>query len=331
MAKLADAGSKGHFVWVQQAGSTSAADVSALAVNGSSVYVAGYFHGRTAGFGPATLTNAGFINIFVAKLTDAGSTGRFVWAQQAGGTSVDQATALAVSGTSVYVAGYFSSPTAAFGSATLTTAGGNDVFVARLTDAGNTGRFVWAQRTGGPNKEQATALAVSGSSVYVTGYFGSSTVAFGPAVLTSAGTTDLFVAKLTDAGRFVWAQRAGGVGVDIARTMAVSGTSVYVAGDFRSPTADFGLATLTNALNTDYSPDVFVAKLADDGSTGRFVWAQRAGGIGVEQATSLAVSGTRMYVAGHFFSSPTTIFGATTLANPSPSPYLGFLASLIIP
>ena len=304
-----------QFLWVQRAGGTGTDYAFALVVSGTSVYVAGTFEGPTASFGPATLTNAGSADGFVAKLTDAGSTGSFTWAQQAGGTDYDTAAALAVSGTSVYVAGNFNSSTIGFGPATLTNAGGNDAFVAKLTDAGSTGSFVWAQRAGGTGSDAANKLAVSGTSVYVVGDFNSS-AGFGPITLTSVGSADGFVAKLTDAGStgsFVWAQRAGGTGYDSTFVLAISGTSVYVAGFFNSSTADFGPATLTNA-GTVGTADVFVAKITDAGSTGSFVWAQRAGGTGYDAPYALAVSGNSVYVAGTFASS-TVGFGSATLTS----------------
>jgi hypothetical protein len=311
-----------QFVWAQRAGGSDYDYAYALAVSGTSIYVTGVFRSPTAGFGATTLTNTGSNDVFVAKLTDAGSTGNFAWAQRAGGTGNDQATTLAVSGTSVYVAGNFGSTTAAFGSTTLANAGTfvgtDDVFVAKLTDAGSTGSFAWAQRAGGGNIDGANMLAVSGTSVYVAGIFDSPTAGFGLTTLTNAGsnTADGFVAKLTDAGNtgsFAWAQRAGGMGNDYANALAVSGTSVYVTGSFGSPTAGFGLTTLTNAgsMNT---ADVFVAKLTDAGNAGSFAWAQRAGGTGSDNAISLAMSGTSVYVAGGF-NSPTAGFGLTTLTN----------------
>ncbi|GAB3872290.1 hypothetical protein GCM10028824_22510 [Hymenobacter segetis] len=309
-----------QFVWAQRAGGTDDDGANTLALSGASVYIAGSFRSPTAGFGTTTLTTVVAANVFVAKLTDAGSTGSFVWAQRAGGTGTASAYALAVSDTSVYVAGFFISPTAGFGAITLTNAGPNgssDVFVAKLSDAGPTGSFAWVQQAGGTDYDEATALAVSGTSVYVTGSFMSPTVSFGSTTLTTAGGRDVFVAKLMDAGptsSFAWAQRAGGTGGDYANALAVSGTSVYVAGSFSSPTAGFGPATLTNTGANTGASDVYVAKLTDAGSTGSFIWAQQAGGTGTETARTLAVSGTSVYVAGDFLSS-TAGFGPATVTN----------------
>ena len=253
-AKLTDAGSTGGFAWAQRAGGTNYDEAYALAVSGTSVYVAGIFSSPTADFGSTTLTNAGNTgspDVFVVKLIDAGSAGSVAWAQRAGGMGYDYAYALAVSGTSVYVAGAFESPTAGFGTVTLTNAGSSNVFTAKLTDAGSTGNFVWAQRAGGTNEDYAYALAVSGTSIYVAGIFASTTAGFGPTTLTNAGfnTADVFVARLTDAGStgsFAWAQRAGSSADEISTALALSGTNVYVVGYFESPTASFGTTILVN-------------------------------------------------------------------------------------
>jgi hypothetical protein len=174
--------------------------------------VAGYFGSApsgaitTATFGATVLINEGSLvargtdDLFVAKLTDAGSTAGFAWAQRGGGANNDLATALAVSGSNVYVAGSYTAP-AGFGPTPLTGMGLTDIFVAKLTDAGSTGSFAWAQRAGGSAHDLATALAVSGSRVYVAGTLVSSVATFGAIALTkpSPGGPLGFLASLTDA------------------------------------------------------------------------------------------------------------------------------------
>lgn len=139
----------------------------------------------------------------MAKLTDTGPTVGFAWAQRAGGTRDEDATALAVNGPNVYVAGWFESLTVAFGSAVITNSSSfqfsTDAFVARLTDAGSTAGFAWAQRASGTIYGSVLALAVDGTSVYVAGEFNSLTSVFGATTLSNPGCTYLgFLAVLTD-------------------------------------------------------------------------------------------------------------------------------------
>ncbi|WP_046247041.1 T9SS type A sorting domain-containing protein [Hymenobacter terrenus] len=309
----------GSFVWAQRAGGSGPDVATALAINGANVYVAGQFESGTATFGSEVLTNAGSRDAFVTKLSDAGNSADFVWAQRAGGANSDVASALAVSGANVYLAGHFFSASADFGSTTIATVGSADVFVAKLTDAGPSAVFTWVQRAGGTSYDEAAAIDVTGASLYVTGAFSGPTGIFGSITLnastTSSGDTDAFVAKLTDAGTtgfFSWVQRAGGAGGnDFAEAVAVRGNSVYVAGEFRSPSAAFGASLLSDAGIGPDAGDMFVTKLTDAGS---FLWAQRAGGVGADKANALAVNGSDVYVAGQF-SSPSADFGASTLLN----------------
>ncbi|WP_460557789.1 hypothetical protein, partial [Hymenobacter daeguensis] len=71
----------------------------------------------------------------MAKLTDAGSTSSFVGAQQAGGADSDIATALAISGTNVYVGGLFNSSISSFSTIALANPSSSVLgFLASLTD-----------------------------------------------------------------------------------------------------------------------------------------------------------------------------------------------------
>ena len=189
-----------QFAWAQRAGGTGDDQASSLTISGTSLYVAGNFQSSTANFGPLTLTNEGSADMFIAKITDAGSTVSFTWAQRAGGSGNDNASALAVSGNSVYMVGYFDSTTAGFGPVTLTSVNSDDVFVTKLTDAGNTSSFAWAQRAGGTGSDQATALAVSGINIYVVGSLYGSVADFGTTTLFSPNNYSYigFLASLID-------------------------------------------------------------------------------------------------------------------------------------
>jgi hypothetical protein len=283
------------------------------------VYVVGDFGGSLQ-LGATTLVSAGGENVFVAKWSPVSRT--FVWALRLGGTANDFARAVAVSGNSVYVGGFFSSPSLVVGSTTLlNTSGSNnngfsDGFVVKLLDAGTSASFGWAQQVGGTASDDIYALAAAGSSVYVAGSFSSATAQFAGAAFANVGDSDVFVAKLTDAGAtasLAWAQRAGGPGFDQTDALAVSGGNVYVAGTFEQ-TASFGSTALTSNGGGQGGPDVFVAKLADVGTTPGFTWAVRGGAASSTFARGLAASGSNVYLVGDF-SGPTATFGSTVLAN----------------
>ena len=309
------------FAWAQQVQGTATDYATAVAVRGNAVYVAGYFYSPTATFGTIRLSNAGSYSgdVFVAKLLDAGTSASFAWAQRAGGSGADVAASLAVDGQAVYVAGSFEGQ-ADFGATRLTSLGSTDAFVARLTDAGGTASFGWAQAAGSTAADAAYALAAQGPNLYLTGYFGGAMASFGPVTVANASnpsTYDVYVAKLVDAGAsasFAWALPAGSTARDIGYAVAASGPSVYVAGIFEGATASFGGLTLTNTPNSGPNTDAFVAKLTDAGSTARFEWLRQVGGLGYEQPVALAANGPAVYLAG-YFGGPTATFDATTLTT----------------
>jgi hypothetical protein len=320
------------FVWALQAGGDGADWATGLAINGSSLYVGGNFRSGEATFGTTTLRNSGSADVFIAKLTDLSTSARFAWVQQAGGAGDDLTQALTASGPNIYAVGTFGSTTANFGDQTLSTANylTYSCFITKLTDNGNTGSFSWAQQAGGVGGyDEARAVAVSGTAVYVAGGFRSPSATFGPVTLRKSGTSgaDVFVTKLLDAGSsasFTWAQRAGGAGSDLALGLGVAGTSVVVVGDFDSDRFEAGSSGVANHAPGSY--DGFVAKLTDAGSTASFAWVQGLGGSQDDYCRAVALRGASIYVAGSFTSS-TANFGSTTLANSTLS---GGLADLFV-
>ena len=337
MAKLTDAGATAGFAWAQRAGGIGNDYLAGLTASGSTVYLTGSFEGPTSTFGSTTLTNTAStsnntLDAFVAKLTDAGSSSSFNWAQRFGGQGNDYSRAVAVSGPNVYVTGSFNGTNATFGSITLT----NNTFdyntyVAKLVDAGSSASIAWAQRVSDGAGDYTSSLVVNGSSIYLPGGFNRLTTQIGSTVLTNAGPAfsyDVFVAKFTDtgiAGQVEWALRGGGTNGDEIVKLAVTGTDLYVVGNFTSTTVDFGPLTLNNSANNGY-PDLFAAKISDAGLSPLFVWAQQAGGSQNDQARTAALSGTTLYVAG-FVHTPAN-FGSLSFVFPANSdiPFLAALA-----
>ncbi|WP_167855318.1 SBBP repeat-containing protein [Hymenobacter wooponensis] len=173
-------------------------------------------------------------------------------------------------------------------------------------------------RASGPPTSSAfaTALAVDpAGNTYVTGSF-YGTITFGSTVLRNENTFagNVFVAKRTAAGQFLWAVQAGGRDSDAGQSIAVDQQgNVYVTGAYYNWVATFGSYELPNVSGAN----AFVAKLSAEGE---WQWAVRAGGNGSHTIKGLALdSRGNAYITGYFEGFRTT-FGPSTLENASQQP-----------
>jgi hypothetical protein len=134
----------GDFVWAKSIGGSTSDQGNMIRVDASgNVYVVGRF-GNTVDFDPGVgnnnVTSNGNDDIFISKLTTSGD---FVWVKSAGGLVSDLGTSIEIDGVgNVYTTGYFQGvvdfdPGA--GVSDLTSNGGNDVFVLKLSCAATTG------------------------------------------------------------------------------------------------------------------------------------------------------------------------------------------------
>ena len=252
--------SSGNWLWAKKAGGKGYDKGHGIAVDAvNNIYVTGIFEG-SATFGSTTLINKSseyYYDIFIAKLD---SSGNWLWAQNAGGTGSDWGNGIAVdaSGNS-YVTGYFDSD-ATFGSTTLTSNGGNDIFVAKLDSSGN---WLWAKNAGASDTDSGNGIAVDASgNSYVTGYF-LSTATFGDITLTSYGGTDIFIAKLDSSGNWLWAKNAGRTGGEGNGIAIDNNGNSYVTGILFCNDTDSATSENITSYESDESLniDIFVAKV----------------------------------------------------------------------
>jgi hypothetical protein len=297
VAKLSNIGA---WQWAVKAGGSSDDRGRGIAVDSSgNAYVTGYF-AETATFGSTNLTSSGDVDIFVAELS---SSGAWKWAVKAGGSSSDFGHGIAVdSSGNAYVTGFFEG-TASFGSTSLSSNGNEDIFVAKLSSSG---AWQWVRKAGSSSGDFAHGIAVDSSgNAYVTGSF-QATVIFGSTSLTTSGGYDIFVAKLSSNGAWLWAVKAGGSYYDSGDGIAVdSSGNAYITGYFDG-TATFGSTSLSSG-----NADIFVAELS---SSGAWKWAVKAGGSSDDRGRGIAVdSSGNAYVTGYF--AETATFGSTSLTS----------------
>jgi hypothetical protein len=226
----------GELIWALRAGGTATDNGVRIAVDGSGNAVATGNISNQATFADsdspaaATLTSAGKIDIFIAKYD---SQGRLIWARQAGGSGNDSGRAVAVAGSGdIYLGGGFSA-VARFsspgGSIDLSSAGSDDLFVARYNPDG---MLDWAQRGGGANSDRALAITLDAQqNSYITGFFTNAAI-FGSFNLTGQGK-EIYLAKLGPDGSFLQAVSAGGAGRDEAYGVARDGQgTIYITGTY---------------------------------------------------------------------------------------------------
>ena len=148
----------------------------------------------------------------------------------------------------------------------------------------------WAKSIGGASSELATAIAKDSlDNIYITGSFGS-TVDFDPgsgtANLTSAGSSDIFIAKYDVNGNYVWAKGMGGTGFEIGNSIGLDSVgNIYITGNFKG-TADFDPNLGTANLISTTSYNIFVAKYDNSGN---YLWAKSTNGIKDSEGKSVAV------------------------------------------
>lgn len=206
----------------------------------------------------------------------------------------------------VYVTGRLGSANADFdpgaGSALLSTAGSDDIFLAKYSSAA--GAYQWAFRVGASNGDSGEGVSTDGSgTAFLTGYF-RSTVDFNPGAgtnnLISAGNDDIYVASYTSAGAYSWAFKIGGTGQDQGRNVVYSsiGTgALAVTGYFSGTNVDFDPSGSTANRSSNGNDDAFVGKYTPAGT---FFWAFGFGSAGgAERGEGIAIDGVgNVYVAG---------------------------------
>jgi hypothetical protein len=272
---VAKLGPDGSHIWSKRFGDASDQYDPALAVDvWGDVIVVGGFEG-TIDFGGGALTHAGGGDVFVAKF---GPGGVHLWSKRFGDGDVQKANAVAVDATGNVVITGILRGTTNFGGGSLTSAGINDVFVAKFTPDG---AHVWSKWFGDAGNQFSTGVAVAPlGRVAVTGNF-EGTVDFGGGALTSGGDYDIFLATFGSDGAHLWSKRFGdGISQSAEAVTADASGDFIITGSLHG-SADFGGSPLTSAGGAD----VFVARF---GSDGNHAWSARFGDGSSQQAFGVA-------------------------------------------
>ena len=214
---------------------------------------------------------------------------------------------------------------ATFGNTTLINSGSNDVYIAKISSSGE---WQWAVRAGGSSSDYGYGIALDSSgNIYATGSF-EDNATFGNTSLIAEDDDDIFVAKLSNSGSWLWAVKAGGTGSEYSYAIAVdSSDNVFITGSFRE-TANFGSKSITTGSTSGGGREIFVAKIS---SSGEWQWATKAsepqsGSSQPRGGKDITVdSSGSAFITGYFTEIVT--FGSTTLEVDSHSRFVAKISS----
>lgn len=254
---IAKLDASGVWQWEKQFGSTYIDDGLGITIDPSgNLYCTGAFSGSVA-FGSTTLTSSGGSeDVYVSKLD---ASGNVIWAVKAGGATPDYGNAIQRDATgNLFVTGWYST-TATFGSSSVTTSGGNEVFVARCD---SNGTWQWVASGGTPGIDIAFDIALDDQdNSYITGYTNAGyPVIFGSDTITLASYySDVFIAKCDSSGIWQWLSVSGDSSWDVGYGIVVEGCNAYVTGYF-TLTVNFDSIPLTTSGSNS---DAFVGAYTD--------------------------------------------------------------------
>ena len=291
------------------------------------VYTAGYVHSPTGGPGSSVL---------VAKYD---TNGLPLWKQQAGNSSFDRATAIAVDAKGFsYVTGTFGG-TLALGGITLTAKGPLDGFVEEIAP---NGAVVWARQFANDNNfgsgpaDKYGTLGPSvitldhAGNVIVDGFFSGSldldSVNPGVHVLHSTapgGNPDVFVVKLNGAGGYQWSAQARDVdGVNVYGVTVDGQNNVYSLGAYQHIARFVDAAGHVTGLSDSnvVNDTLYIWKLTPGGTT---VWARTIAdsqlSVGL-RGLGLAADPTALYATGSYDGSAVKFGGVLVPPSAGNSP-----------
>jgi len=257
---IAKYSSTGTYIWsTNLISSYSNIGNSVTADSGGNVVVTGSFSG-TVYFDPGLQYSATSVgstpNIFLAKYSP---TGGYLWSKSFGSSNYQYAYGVKTdSSANIIFTGNFTSGPIDFGGGSLTSGGTNStsVFLAKFSP---TGTLIWSKNFPTTGYNQCRAVAVDNlDDIVITGFFTSTTnFGGGPLATSSTSDRDIFVAKYSPNGSYLWAEQVGSTSYDEGYGVAVDIVGNVIATGYFMGTVDFGAGPLLSAGQQD----VYLIKL----------------------------------------------------------------------
>ncbi len=299
----------GGFIWSRMFGGRDPDRAERIATDAAGdVLITGAFTG-VVDFGSGPFESAGLRDAFVLKLD--GRTGAHVFSKRFGGPGDDYGFGVAPTADGdLLVAGRFEE-TVDFGGGPLVSAGGRDIYLARLDGFGD---HIWSRRYGGPDEDLAYDLAYdpAGGGFVLHGAF-TGDVTFEGVEVRGAGERDIFLAAFDADDNVRWVAAYGDAADQFETdfdTNTWSAIALDAEGNIHLVGPLAGEARFGDGppLRSAGRTDVYVVKLTPEG---RFLYGNRFGTDNSEVALDVAVAPTgHIAVVGRIFGTRGVDFGA---------------------
>ena len=159
----------------------------------------------------------------------------------------------------LYVTGTFNEPFVIPGITTLIPGESGGFYIIKIDLEGN---FQWVIQEEGNISHNCLAIDYSGN-VLLSGVFLDATLAIGYEVLQNAGYDDVFIAKYSSDGNWIWALRGGGESTEFCGLISTDKyDNIFLAGEFTSENVTLNEESITLG---EGDGNVFFAKLSPNG------------------------------------------------------------------
>jgi len=199
----------------------------------------------TIDFGIGPIASTGSHDMFIAKFDPRGNA---IWQRRFGDASSQIANAVAIDSTgAIYVTGGMSGAVD-FDGTVLTSAGSDDVFLARFDPDG---KAVWARNYGDVSKQVGRRIVITKTNLIVIAGEFAGVLQFDAINHMSVGLSDIFLARFDTSGFLSGSRSFGGQSSDLVRGMALDSTdNIYITGGYDG-TIDFKPPILTSTGGRD--------------------------------------------------------------------------------
>ncbi|HEV8273365.1 MAG TPA: gliding motility-associated C-terminal domain-containing protein [Chitinophagaceae bacterium] len=296
----------GQYIWAFHVGGTLIGDNGIIIKNDAAgnAYVGGYFF-ESIDFDPSASSAVLNLNDGTGFIAKYNTNGQYQWALNFGEANVSNSMFDLVldGGANVYAVGYFQGTNIDFDPspavAPMSSAGYYDAFVAKYT---TNGQYLYSFRMGGTGADVTRGVTIDNAgNFYIVGDFTGTNIDFDPSAstanLSSNGSADVFVAKYTSAGQYVWAFNAGSGGTELGWKIDTDNSSIFVTGGFFG-VSDFNPTAAVDNLTSNGGADIFLAKYS---LSGVYECGFNIGSSGDDYGADIKVAGSnRFYLCGYF-------------------------------